>query len=96
MLKSVDFILRVLENLGKILSQKMHTDFTKTFNSPSWAARRSKQSMLKEINPEYSLGEYLLKLNLQYFGHLMQRVNSWEKTLILGNLKAKGEGSSRG
>ena len=91
----MDFILRVLENLEKILSQKMHIDFTKTFNSLSWAARRSNQSMLMEINPEHSLGVLLLKLNLQYFGHLIQRANSWEKTLILGNLKAKGEGSSR-
>ena len=85
----MNVILRVLENLEKILSQKMHIDFTKTFNSLSWAARRSNQSMLKEINPEHSLGVLLL----QYFGHLIQRANSWEKPLILGNLKT--EGSSR-
>ena len=47
-------------------------------------ARRSNQSILKEISPEYSLEELMLKLKLQYFGHLMQRVNSLEKTLMLG------------
>ena len=47
-----------------------------------WTARRSNQSVLKEINPEYSLEGLLLKLKLQYFGHLMQRVNSLEKTLM--------------
>ena len=50
----------------------------------SWTARRSNQSILKKINPEYSLEELMLKLKLQYFGHLMQRANSLEKTLILG------------
>ena len=50
-----------------------------------------KQSILKEINPEYSLEELMLKLKLKYFGHLMQRVNSLEKTLILGKI----EGSRR-
>ena len=48
-----------------------------------WTARRSNQSILKEINPEYSLEELMLKLKLQYFGHLMQRTNSSEKTLML-------------
>ena len=47
-----------------------------------WTARRSKQSILKEISPEYSLEGLILKLKLQYFGHLMCRVNSLEKTLI--------------
>ena len=55
-------------------------------------ARRSNQSILKEINPEYSLEELVLKLNLQYFGHLMQTAESFEKTLMLGRLKAGGEG----
>jgi len=50
----------------------------------SWTARRSNQLILKKINPEYSLEELMLKLKLQYFGHLMQRANSLEKTLILG------------
>ena len=49
-----------------------------------WTARRSNQSILKEISPEYSLEELMLKLKLQYFGHLMQRVDSLEKTLMLG------------
>ena len=51
-----------------------------------WAARRSNQSILKEINPEYSLQGLMLKLKLQYFGHLMQRVDSLEKTLMLGGI----------
>ena len=50
----------------------------------SWSARRSNQSIQKKINPEYSLEGLMLKLKLQYFGHLMQRVNSLEKTLMLG------------
>ena len=54
-----------------------------------WTARRSDQSMLKEINPEYSLEGLMLKLNLQYFGHLMWRTDSLEKTLILGKIKGK-------
>ena len=49
-----------------------------------WAARRSNQSTLKEISPEYSLKGLMLKLKFQYFGHLMQRVDSLEKTLMLG------------
>jgi len=48
-----------------------------------WTARRSNQSILKEINPEYSLGGLMLKLKLQYFGHLMQRTDSFEKTISL-------------
>ena len=54
-----------------------------------WTARRSNQSVLKEINPEYSLEGLLLKLKLQYFGHLMQRVNSLEKTLMLVKAEVK-------
>ena len=52
----------------------------------SWTARRSNQSILKEISPEYSLEELMLKLKLQYFGHLMQRTDSFEKTLMLGKI----------
>ena len=55
-----------------------------------WAARRSKQSILKEINPEYSLEGLLLKLKLQYFGHLMGRAASLEKTPMMGKQKEKG------
>ena len=51
-----------------------------------WTARRSNQSILKEINPEYSLEELMLKPKLQYFGHLMQRTDSSEKTLMLGKI----------
>ena len=50
-----------------------------------WIARRSNQSILKEISPEYSLERLMLKLKLQYFGHLMRRTDSLEKTLMLGN-----------
>ena len=56
-----------------------------------WTARRSNQSILKKISPEYSLEGLMLKLKLQYFGQLMQRTNSWEKTLMLG----KTEGGRR-
>ena len=52
-----------------------------------WTARRSKQSKLKEISPEYSLEGLMLKLKLQYFGHLMWRTDSFEKTLMLGKIK---------
>ena len=54
-----------------------------------WTSRRSSQSILKEVNPEYSLEELMLKLNLQYFGHLLQRANSLEKALMLGNIEGK-------
>ena len=52
-----------------------------------WTARRSNQSILKEISPEYSLEGLMLKLKLQYFGHLMQRIDSFEKTLMLGMIE---------
>ena len=54
-----------------------------------WTARRSNQSISKEIKPEYSLEGLMLKLKLQYFGHLMQRANSLEKTLVLGKIEGK-------
>ena len=54
-----------------------------------WTARRSNQSILKEISPEYSLEGLLLKLKLQYFGHLMQRTDSLEKTLMLGEIESR-------
>ena len=56
-----------------------------------WAASRSNQSILKEINPEYSLEELMLKLKLKYFGHLMQRTYSLEKTLMLGKIEHRGQ-----
>ena len=61
-----------------------------------WTARRSNQSILKEISPGCSLGELMLKLKLQYFGHLMRGIDSFEKTLMLGKLMAWGEGDDRG
>ena len=54
-----------------------------------WTARRSNQSILKEINPEYSLEGLMLKLKFQYFGHLMQRTDSFEKTLMLGKIEGR-------
>ena len=54
-----------------------------------WTARRSNQSILKEINPEYSLERLVLKLKLQYFGHLIRRANSLGKTLMLGKIEGK-------
>ena len=54
-----------------------------------WTPKRSNQSILKEISPEYSLEGLMLKLKLQYFGHLMQRANSLEKTLILGKIEGR-------
>ena len=62
----------------------------------SWTARRSNQSILKKISPGYSLEGLMLKLEVQYFGHLMRRVDSLEKTLMLGGMGAGGEGDDRG
>ena len=61
-----------------------------------WTARRSNQSILKEVSPEYSLEGLMLKLKLQYFGHLMRRADSFEKTLMLGKIEGRGEGDDRG
>ena len=61
-----------------------------------WAARRSNQSILKEVSPGISLEGMMLKLKLQHFGHLMRRVDSLEKTLMLGGIGAGGEGDDRG
>ena len=62
----------------------------------SWTAIRSNQSILKEISPGCSLEGLMLKLKLQYFGHFMRRVDSLEKTLVLGGLETGGEGDDRG
>ena len=62
----------------------------------SWTARRSNQSILKEISPEYSLEGLMLELKLWYFGHLMRRTDSFEKTLMLGKIEGGGEGEDRG
>ena len=61
----------------------------------SWSARRSNQSILKKISPEYSLRGLMLKLKLQYFGHLMGRTDSLEKTLMLGKIEGRRRGSQR-
>ena len=60
-----------------------------------WTARRSNQSILKEISPKYSLEGLMLKLKLQYFGPLMQRIDSFEKTPIWGKIEGGGEGDDR-
>ena len=61
-----------------------------------WTARRSNQSILKEINPDYLLEGLMLKLKLQYFGHLMWRADSLEKTLMLGKIEGRRKGDDRG
>ena len=66
----------------------------KTLESPLDC--KDNQSILKEISPEYSLEGLMLKLKLQYFGHLMQRTDSFEKTLMMERLKAKGEEDDKG
>ena len=60
-----------------------------------WTAKRSNQSILKEISPEYSLEGLMLKLKLQYFGHLRQRTDSLEKTMMLGKTEGKRRGQQR-
>ena len=60
-----------------------------------WTARRSKQTILKEISPEYSLKGVMLKLKLQYFGHLLWRTDSFEKTLMLGKIESGRRGQQR-
>ena len=61
-----------------------------------WKTRRSNQSILTEINPEYSLEGRMLKLKLQYFGYLMGRSDSLEKILVLGKIEGRSEGDERG
>ena len=60
-----------------------------------WTARRSNQSILKEISPEYSLEGLMLRLKLQYFGHLMGRADSFEKTRMLGKIEGRRRGQQR-
>ena len=60
-----------------------------------WSARRSKESILKEISPGCSLEGLILKLKLQYFGHLIQKADSFEKTLMLGNIEGRRSGRQR-
>ena len=67
----------------------------KTFESPL-DYKRSNQSIVKEISPEYSLERLMLKLKVQYFGHLMGRIDSLEKTLMLGKIEGRRRGDDRG
>ena len=67
-----------------------------SYQGSPWTIRRSNQSILKEITPEYSLEGLMLKLKLQYFGHLRRRTDSLEKTLMLGKIEAGGEEDDRG
>ena len=61
-----------------------------------WTAKKSNQSILKEISPEYSMEGLMLKLKFQYFGHLIRRTGSLEKTLMLGKIEGKRRGDDRG
>ena len=81
--------MKIVEN-GKVHSviYLKINNLTRLLRVP-WTARRSSQSILKEINPEYSLEGLWLEVKLQYFGHLMQRANSLEKTLMLGKIEGK-------
>ena len=67
----------------------------KTLETP-WTARRSNQSILEQISPGFSLEGLMLKLKLQYFGHLMQRADSLEKTLMLGKIEGRRKRDNRG
>ena len=67
----------------------VHKDCWRRLLRVPWTAKRSNQSILKDINPEYSLEGLILKLKLQYFGHLMQRADSLEKTLMLGKTEGR-------
>ena len=84
------FTIKKATNSRLLLSFKSHS-ITYLLATPtsSWTARRSNHSILKEINPEYSLKVLMMKLKLQYFGHLMQRANSMDKTLMLGKIEGK-------
>ena len=78
---------------GVAKSRTQLSDFTFTF---TWIARRSTQSILNEISPEYSLEGLTLKLKLQYFGHLMQITDFMEKTLMLGKIEGRRRRDDRG
>ena len=88
------FVGKVMSLLFNMLSECQRIDafelwcWRKLFRVP-WTARRSNQSILKEISPEYSLEGLMLQLKLQYCGHLMQRTNSFEKTLMLGKTEGR-------
>ena len=94
MIKTMDFLLVMnrCETIKKAECQRIEAFelwcWRRLLRVP-WTARRSNQSILKEISPEYSLQGLMLKLKLQHFGHLMPRANSLEKTLMLGKMEGR-------
>ena len=78
-----------------ILKKAVELWYWKRFLRVPWTARRSNQSILKDINPECSMEGLMLKPKLQYFGHFMRSVDSLEKTLMLGKIEGGGEGQQR-
>ena len=96
---SLTYILWSLLIIKKAEHQRIDVFHLQCWRRPlrvPWTARRSNQSIFKEINPEYSLKGLMLKLKIQYFGYLMWRADSSEKTLMLGRLRAGAEGGGRG
>ena len=86
-----------VELLRKLSAKEsMFLDCWRRLLGVPWTARRSNQSILKEISPEYSLEGLMLKLKLQYFAHLMRRADSFEKTLMLGKIEGRRKGDDRG
>ena len=83
-----------LSNLPRSHRRRLWEDWRRLLRVP-WTARRPNQSILKEINPEYSLGGLMLKLKFQYFGHLIQRTDSVEKTLMPGKIEGRRRGRQR-
>ena len=75
--------------VGLLKKKKKQHQKADAFELWCWTAKRSNQSILKEINPEYSLEGLMLKLKLQYFGHLMRGADSFEKTLMLGKIEGE-------
>ena len=91
----------ILKSRHVTLSTNVHIDgfelwCWRTLLRDTWTAMRSNKSIIKEINHEYSLEELMLKLKLQYFGHLMRRADSLGKTLMLGTIEGKRKGDDRG
>ena len=100
LVKAMVFPVVMCENWTKKKAEPPRTDafelwcWRRLLRIP-WTARRSNQSILKEISPGYSLEGLMLKLKLQYFGHLMRRADSFEKTLMVGKIGAGSEGDGR-
>ena len=102
LVKAVAFLVVMYEYESRTIKKAEHqkTDalelwYWRRLLRVPWTARRSNQSILKEINPEYSLEGLMLKLKLQYFGYLMQRADSLEKTLMLGMIEGRRRGQQR-